>query len=814
MQARWSLGVLGILALAGSSSPAGAQAVGFEFQVNTYTTSNQNTAPGGGSHLVAADASGNFVIVWGSRYQDGSTDGIFGQRYDSAGAPQGGEFRVNSYTTSSQRRPSVASDANGNFVVVWSSYGQDGSGTGVFGQRYDSAGAPQGGEFQVNSFTTSNQLYPSVASDANGNFVVVWQSYGQDGSSRGVFGQRYDSAGAPLGGEFRVNSYTTSSQVRPSAASDANGNFVVVWDSYVQDGSTDGIFGQRYDSAGAPQGGEFRVNSYTTSSQLRPSAASDGNGNFVVVWTSYVQDGSGTGVFGQRYDSAGAALGTEFRVNSFTLDDQSNPSVVSYTSGDFVVAWNSRNQDGSSVGVFAQRYDSAGVAQGNEFQINSFTTGYQRFPSVGVQGTEHFVVVWDSYQDGSQYGVFGRRLSFSDVTPPEVAVSSVVPDPTNTSPIPVTVEFSENVTGFVDTDIVAGNASVSNFVAVDGDTYTFDLVPSGQGLVTADIAAGVAQDGGGNPNTEAAQFSRTFDSVAPSVSMSSSAPEPTNTSPIPVTAEFSENVTGFVDTDIVASNATVSNFVAVDGDTYPFDLIPSGPGPVTADIAAAVAQDAASNGNSAAAQFSRTYDNVAPSVTVGQPNGGERLYTGSSYLIQWSAADNLALSSFDVFVSVNGGGSYAPIAECQDLSAAARTCVWLAPGPPSNSAFVRVTAEDTAGNSAKDVSNAVFTIVSGTPSVTVTNPNANLRWRIGSFHSIQWTHNLSLSSTFRIELDRNNDGVYEELIAAAAPATAAKKGSFVWTVTGPPSGSARVRVSWTSNLAVSDSSDVTFQIRP
>jgi hypothetical protein len=93
-------------------------------------------------------------------------------------------------------------------------------------------------------------------------------------------------------------------------------------------------------------------------------------------------------------------------------------------------------------------------------------------------------------------------------------------------------------------------------------------------------------------------------------------------------------------------------------------------------------------------------------------------------------------------------------------------------------------------------------------------PNANLKWRIGSQQKIQWTHNLGVNAAFRIELDRYNDGVYEELIAAAAPALAAAKGRFDWTVTGPPSAAARVRVSWSDNLSVSDSTDGAFQIRP
>jgi hypothetical protein len=99
-------------------------------------------------------------------------------------------------------------------------------------------------------------------------------------------------------------------------------------------------------------------------------------------------------------------------------------------------------------------------------------------------------------------------------------------------------------------------------------------------------------------------------------------------------------------------------------------------------------------------------------------------------------------------------------------------------------------------------------------SVTVENPNTNLKWRIGALERIQWTHNLGADATFRIELDRDDDGEYEELIAAAAPVDHAGKGSFGWVVTGPRAGAARVRVSWTEDPDIADASDATFQIRP
>ena len=112
--------------------------------------------------------------------------------------------------------------------------------------------APVGSEFQVNTYTTNSQLSPSVALDADGDFVVVWQSRGSggtDSSEYSIQGQRYASDGSTVGGEFQVNTYTTYSQAGPSVALDADGDFVVVWNSAGSDDTdSDGasIQGQRY----------------------------------------------------------------------------------------------------------------------------------------------------------------------------------------------------------------------------------------------------------------------------------------------------------------------------------------------------------------------------------------------------------------------------------------------------------------------------------------------------------------------------------------------------------------------------------------
>ena len=210
---RW---LLGAAAMTGVPAQSGAQPVGSEFQVNTYTTAAQRTAPLGGN-VVAADASGNFVVVWQSLGQDGSANGIFGQRYDNAGVPQGGKFRVHTSNPRLQRLATdVAYNSDGNFVVVWNALNLDGSGYGVFGRSFDSAGVPQSEQFQINAFTTGDQGSPSVSAKGPNEFVVAWFSDGQDGNGASVFGRRVLNPAGQAGG--RVEDQRTRTQSSASAA--------------------------------------------------------------------------------------------------------------------------------------------------------------------------------------------------------------------------------------------------------------------------------------------------------------------------------------------------------------------------------------------------------------------------------------------------------------------------------------------------------------------------------------------------------------------------------------------------------------------
>src|SRR5262249_35663654 len=139
--------------------------------------------------------------------------------------PRGSEFLANTSTTGNQGNSAIAGWSTG-FVVVWEDPGQDGSSYGVFGQRFTNASkpVPLGGEFRVNASTGGPQRSPAVAATPAGAFVVVWQSVSLDNSSCVILGQRYDASGAPVSAEFRIDTYTTTNAGftrNPTVASDA-----------------------------------------------------------------------------------------------------------------------------------------------------------------------------------------------------------------------------------------------------------------------------------------------------------------------------------------------------------------------------------------------------------------------------------------------------------------------------------------------------------------------------------------------------------------------------------------------------------------
>lgn len=359
-----------------------------EFRVNSYTSNNQQKP------AIAVDSDGNFIVVWTSQYQDGDADGIYGQRFDLYGRRIDDEFLVNVTTSSGQSNPDVAMNANGDFVVVWDS--MDGGYENIYARRYAADGQPLAGEFLVNTFTDNRQMNPAVELGDDGKFVVIWESYHGVNDWR-VAGRVYDAAGNPLIPEFDI-SQSGSCHVGGVVMNTA-GDFIVVWEK-----SSNYTRMRKYYANGMPKGGEFCPIA-DVSGYVGPSITMDNDGNYIVTWL-YHPDFQQRNVYFQRFDSVGNTVGSEFLVNTNTDGRQSHQRAAMADNGYFVIVWHGPG-DGSGTGIFCQLYDSNGDPVGSELRVNNYTNNDQRYPVVAMQTSERFITAWQSNgEDGSGYGVY------------------------------------------------------------------------------------------------------------------------------------------------------------------------------------------------------------------------------------------------------------------------------------------------------------------------------------------------------------------------------------------------------------------------
>jgi hypothetical protein len=341
----------------------------------------------------AMDAEGNSVIVWKSDAD------IYAQRIDQSGLPLAGEIHVNPFTPSvGADLHSVAMDAQGNFVVVFLVDSPGGDFWQLRGQRFDSAGLPVGGVFAVNPATQVWVGWPDVAMDAAGNFVITWHVVEGEND---VYARRYNVDGQALGEAFRVNTLIEDTQYLSSVAMNADGEFVVAWkDRSANPGEE--LKARCYSPDGNPVSSEIVV-AQGEEPGLIGDVAIDAAGNFVVTWYQ------GASAFARRFTSLGQPAGTEFQVTTFPVAFEP-PSVAMSPNGSFVITWFEDNQIVTG-DVYAQAFDSLGRPISTEMRVNTYTADFQGYPAIAMNPAGNFVVAWISHpgQDGDGAGIFAQR---------------------------------------------------------------------------------------------------------------------------------------------------------------------------------------------------------------------------------------------------------------------------------------------------------------------------------------------------------------------------------------------------------------------
>ena len=353
---------------------------------------------------VVVSSTDRYLISWSSIDQDGASGGIYSQLFAQTSEKIGSELKVNTTTTGNQYFP-MAAQAGDSYLVTWAGKSQTVKSDGKYAQLLDNNGMPTGNEFLIDNYI-SNLDKPIIASNGSRYAVIGWTNNANntwDTISANIFA----SDGTPIATSIQVNSTTSGNHWYPHIASNGS-SFMVVWfTDGGQDGDSHGVFGQLIDESGNKIGSQIQINSYTTNSQWYPNVASNGS-NYMVVWDSVEQDGDMRGIYGQIISETGDKIGDEILINTTTQHDQYQPSIAAIDST-YLVAWTNHANDTSlRTDVYAQCISGTGIKKGSEFLVNSILSANQN-PRNVIAGENYFLVLWDSWDSSSNdtIGLFG-----------------------------------------------------------------------------------------------------------------------------------------------------------------------------------------------------------------------------------------------------------------------------------------------------------------------------------------------------------------------------------------------------------------------
>lgn len=387
------------------SAPVWAQALSAPFRVNAYVLGNQYISD------VASGATGDSIVVWKDYARGGYS---FMQRFNINGTPLQFDDWYLGYNIIS-----VAVDGRGNYIAVRSGF--DGSGNGVFATVYSRSGSILISEFRVNDSTAGDQNSPSVAMNANGNFVVSWTNSSDSNGNAAVYTKRFSSTGLPLGSQVRVSNAAYRRQYNMGIGIDGSGGFASTWYHWISGTNNIDTWARRYNPAGQPVTSQTRTNSYTPHVQIGSDIAMADDGSYVVTWESYGQDGDEWGVFGQRFNALGSRLGSEFQVNTITSGHQQLAKVAMTGNGKFVVAFqhdNRANDPASKLSIYAREYGADGQAMGAAFQVSDPAIGTALWPKVGIDNNDNYFIGWQHYDNATgDYDIYARRYHMDSPTP-------------------------------------------------------------------------------------------------------------------------------------------------------------------------------------------------------------------------------------------------------------------------------------------------------------------------------------------------------------------------------------------------------------
>lgn len=391
-----------LLLQAGLASAAAPGPVGARIAVNG-AEANPQIDP-----AVATGPDGNFIIVWQSQAGTNSSyRSILARRYSANGEVLDAlpiELYKGSYSFSDNATPAVAVGATGDFVVTWTQpYDGATVGTAIYAQRLSAAGVKIGSAFGVD-FEPAYNSQPSVAIDGQGRFLIAWKAE-RSNALTSVQAQRYNANGTRNGTRMILSPADQATQEHPSVGTNPQGNFVVVWDTAA--GSQ--IRAQRFNADGTLRGAVVNVDG--GGAARRPAVAVNPSSAFVVTWESKGSS-SGYDIVARGVTAAGNIAGPRFAVSGVLPEDQTGAAISMDAKGGFVVSWD-RGANGSS-GIGAQRFNANGGLLDGAINVSNGGGGAERRPGIGLDADGDFVIAWHgTFNLGTGYDIVAQRYQGS-----------------------------------------------------------------------------------------------------------------------------------------------------------------------------------------------------------------------------------------------------------------------------------------------------------------------------------------------------------------------------------------------------------------
>lgn len=330
---------------------------------------------------------GGFLAAWvRPRAKDRQT-GIFVRRFDALGRPLTEPARVTTYSVPLQSRPSISSDSDGVWTA-WVSPGQDGSAGAIVARRMSpDISGPLTDEIPVNEQTIGEQVNPVVVATADGGALIAWQSENRDPGNgmptTSIRVRAFDRDGAPLGPEDVVAESLSARDTLPSMERLSDGSILLTWARRTAVLDDSEVMAIRLNDRGTPLSEATSLTGNAASDQIEPAVAGLPDGGFVAGWLT--RNGDGYDVIVRRFNHAMYPAGDARVIASASTGWKSGVDVAAGPSGQWLVAFNSDGETGDRGEIYAQRFDSNGLAiDPAPVQVNTFSKGPQELnPATG-----------------------------------------------------------------------------------------------------------------------------------------------------------------------------------------------------------------------------------------------------------------------------------------------------------------------------------------------------------------------------------------------------------------------------------------------